>query len=119
MTDLLRFPFIKTLSSVVYDKAFGLTGNPQSTLIDQNFIFKIRYGNLLKDSGDILLCPISEGFKPSNPISRSIIKKEGKWLDKEIKNLYSSDNAKWIGSEHVAFFSVQEFEVQGNSFCLC
>lgn len=116
MTDLLRFPFIKTLSSVVYDKAFGLTGNPQSTLIDQNFIFKIRYDNLLKDSGDILLCPLSEGFKPSNPISRSIIKKEGKWLNKEITNLYSSDNAKWIGSEHVAFLPCRKLKYRGILF---
>ena len=52
MTDILRFPFIKTISTVVYDKAFGLTGTPQPTPIDQSFIYKIRYGNLLKDSGD-------------------------------------------------------------------
>lgn len=102
MTDFLHFLFIKTLSTVVYDEKFGLAGYPKNP-IDQSFIFKIRYGNLLEYSGDILLCPLSEGFKPSNPLSRKIIKKEGKWLDKEIKNLYSCDNSKWIGSEHVAF----------------
>ena len=89
MTDILRFPFIKTISTVVYDKAFGFTVTPQPTPIVQSFIYKIRYGNLLKDSGDILLCPLSEDFKPSDPLSRSIIEKEGKWLDKEIKDLYS------------------------------
>ncbi len=116
MTDLLRFPFIKTLITLVYDKASGLTGNPQWTRIDQDFILKIRYGNLLKDSGDILLCPLSEGFKPSNSLSRSIIKREGKWLDKEIKNLYSSDNTKWIGSEHVAFLPCRKLKYRGILF---
>lgn len=116
MKDILRFPFVKTLSTVVYDRAFGLTGYPQPNSIDQDFIFKIRYGNLLKDSGDILLCPLSEGFKPSNPLSRNIIKKEGKWLDKEIKNLYPSDNAKWIGSEHVAFLPCRKLKYRGILF---
>ena len=116
MKDILRFPFVKTLSTVVYDRAFGLTGYPQPNSIDQDFIFKIRYGNLLKDSGDILLCPLSEGFKPSNPLSRNIIKKEGKWLDKEIKNLYSSNNAKWIGSEHVAFLPCRKLKYRGILF---
>ena len=116
MTDILRFPFIKTISTVVYDKASGLTGTHWQDYVDQNFIFKIRFGNLLKDSGDILLCPLSEGFKPSNPLSRSIIKKEGKWLDKEIKNLYSSDNAKWIGSEHVAFLPCRKLKYRGILF---
>lgn len=116
MTDILRFPFIKTISTVVYDKAFGLTGTPQPTPIDQSFIYKIRYGNLLKDSGDILLCPLSEDFKPSNPLSRSIIEKEGEWLDKEIKNLYSSDNAKWIGSEHAAFLPCRKLKYRGILF---
>ncbi len=116
MKDILRFPFVKTLSTVVYDRAFGLTGYPQPNSIDQYLIFRIRYGNLLKDSGDILLCPLSEGFKPSNPLSRNIIKKEGKWLDKEIKNLYSSDNAKWIGSEHVAFLPCRKLKYRGILF---
>ncbi len=116
MIDLLQFRFIKTISTVAYDKEFGLTGFIQDTLIDQNFILKTRYGNLLKDSGDILLCPLSEGFKPSNPLSRRIIKKEGKWLDKEIKNLYSSDTAKWIGSEHVAFLPCRKLKYRGILF---
>ena len=116
MDDILRFPYIKTLSTVVYDRSFGLTGCPQPKSIDQDFIFKIRYGNLLKDSGDILLCPLSEGFKPSNPLSRSIIKKEGKWLDKKIRNLYSSDNAKWLGSKHVAFLPCRKLKYRGILF---
>ena len=115
MTDILRFPFIKTISTVVYDKNFGLNGYPQNP-VNQEFICKIRFGNLLKDSGDILLCPLSEGFKPSNPLSRLIIKKEGKWLDKEIKTLYSSDNAKWIGSEHVAFLPCRKLKYRGIIF---
>lgn len=115
MKDLLYFPFIKTISTVVYDKNFGLNGYPQNP-VDQEFICKIRFGNLLKDSGDILLCPLSEGFKPSNPLSRIIIKKEGKWLDKEIKTLYSSDNAKWIGSEHVAFLPCRKLKYRGILF---
>jgi hypothetical protein len=116
MKDILRFPFIKTLSTILYEKGFGLSGYPQKNPIDQDFLFRIRYGNLLKDSGDILLCPLSESFKPSNPLSISIIKKEGKWLDKEIKNLYSSDNAKWIGSEHVAFLPCRKLKYRGILF---
>lgn len=116
MKDILRFPFIKTLSTVLYEKGFGLSGYPQLKPINQDFLFRIRYGNLLKDSGDILLCPLSEGFKPSNPLSRKIIKKEGKWLDKKIKNLYSSDNAKWIGSEHIAFLPCRKLKYRGILF---
>lgn len=41
MTDILRFPFIKTISTVVYDKAFGFTGTPQPTPIVQSFIYAI------------------------------------------------------------------------------
>ena len=87
MLEIFRFPFIKTIASKRCDKAFGLGENPFPNRCDQDFVFNIKFGNILKSSGDILLCPLSEGFKPSNPLSRKIIEKEGKWLKKIIETL--------------------------------
>ena len=102
MLEIFRFPFIKTIASKRYDKVFGLGDTPVLTGCNQDFIFNLKFGNILKSSGDILLCPLSEEFKPSNPLSRKIIKKEGKWLKKSIEDLYTSEHPQWIGSEHVA-----------------
>ena len=49
-----------------------------------DFVFRIRFGNLLWDSGDILLCPLGNGFLPSNPLAHWVLEKEGKWLKKKL-----------------------------------
>ena len=85
-------------------------------LQEEDFIFNVKICNLLKNSGDILLCPISEGFRPSNPLSREIIRKEGKWLKDKIEDLYTSETAKWIGSEHVAFLPCRKLKYRGILF---
>ena len=85
-------------------------------LWNEDFIFNVKMGNLLKNSGDILLCPISECFRPSNPLSREIIRKEGKWLKDKIEDLYTSETAKWIGSEHVAFLPCRKLKYRGILF---
>ncbi len=85
-------------------------------LWNEDFIFNVKMGNLLKNSGDILLCPISEGFSPSNPLSREIIRNEGKWLKDKIEALYTSETAKWIGSEHVAFLPCRKLKYRGILF---
>ena len=49
-----------------------------------DFVCRIRFGNLLRDSGDILLCPLGEDFKPSNPLAHWVVTREGKWLRKKL-----------------------------------
>ena len=49
-----------------------------------DFVCRIRFGNLLCDSGDVLLCPLGNGFVPSNPLSHWVLEKEGKWLKKKL-----------------------------------
>ena len=116
MLEIFRFPFIKTIASKKYDKVFGLGDTPVLTGCNQDFIFNLKFGNILKSSEDILLCPLSEEFKPSNPLSRKIIKKEGKWLKKSIEELYTSEHPQWIGSEHVAFLPCRKLKFRGILF---
>ena len=98
----------------------------------QQILYRINFGDLLKDSGDILLCPLSSDFKPSNPLSRKILEKEGKWLSESIKNIYDFHNLKnqyredklgftinagaYIGSEHVAFMPCRKLKYRGILF---
>ena len=120
MLEILLFLSIKTASAIKFDKVIGFY---ESFLVEkmpngriQDFICKIQFGDILRNAGDILLCPVSEGFRPSNPLSRKIIEKEGKWLTKEIESLYSSDTPKWIGSEHVAFLPCRKLKYRGILF---
>jgi len=116
MIEILRFPFIKTIASKRCDKAFGLGENSIPTRCNQDFVFNIKFGDILKSSGDILLCPLSEDFKPSNPLSRKIIEKEGKWLKRTIEALYTLEHPHWIGSEHVAFLPCRNLKYRGILF---
>ena len=116
MLDIFRFPFIKTISSRRFSKCIGLANYPLLKQVEQDFICRIKFGNILKSSGDILLCPLSEDFKPSNPLSRKIIEREGKWLKRIIEELYSSENPQWIGSEHVVFLPCRKLKYRGILF---
>lgn len=53
--------------------------------VHTNCICNIRYGDLIKNFGDILLCPLADNFIISNPFSRKVIKAEGKWLKETLK----------------------------------
>ena len=131
MNELFRVPFIKTISSVRYDRSLGfgymLKGNP----INQDFICNVKYGDLLKGSGDILLCPVSEHFKPSNPFSRKVLEIEGKQLKRalegidtlphfERKKLQSetgyTDSGLYFGSGHAAFMPCRKLKYRGLLF---
>ena len=74
---------------------------------------KITRGDLLKQEGDILLCPVSKDFKPSNPLSHWIIEAEGKWLKKAI---IESEKNGWIGSKYTKFFPCRKLKYRGIIF---
>ncbi len=72
----------------------------------------IRYGNLLTNKGDILLCPVSKEFRPSNPLAQHIIN-----IDKNLKPvLMNILETGWIGSEHVAFLPTRKLKYRGILF---
>lgn len=83
--NLSRFLSIKIISSVCCYENFRLKTDWQDAPAAQVCLRKIRFGNLLKESGDILLCPLSE-------------------------------EAKWIGSEHVAFLPCRKLKYRGILF---
>lgn len=58
--DFLDFFSTKVISAVRFDPKFGFVFGFHEEAMKQNFVCNIRYGNLLKDSVDILLCPVSE-----------------------------------------------------------
>lgn len=78
-----------------------------------DFICRIRFGNLLKDTGDILLCPIGEDFKPSNPLAHWVVEKEGTWLKRKLSNLIKED---YIGTDHAAFLPCHKLKYRGIIF---
>ena len=81
--------------------------------LGSDFICRIRFGNLLKNSGDILLCPLGEDFKPSNPLAHWLVAKEGKWLKRKLNTLKDSD---YIGTEHAAFLPCRKLKYRGIIF---
>ena len=78
-----------------------------------DFTCRIRFGNLLRDSGDILLCPTGEDFKPSNPLAHWLVKKEGRWLKRKIQTL---KNDGYIGTEYAAFLPCHKLRYRGIIF---
>ena len=81
--------------------------------------FNIKIGDLLNESGDILLCPVSKNFSPSNPLAQEVLKKEGKWLEEKLQNFCEASQTKkeiWIGSRNVAFLPCRELKYRGILF---
>ncbi len=80
--------------------------------LDGYGVCRIRYGNLLTNKGDILLCPVSKDFRPSNPLAQHIIN-----IDKNLKPvLMNIKETGWIGSEHVAFLPTRKLKYRGILF---
>ena len=91
----------------------------RAQLPKRNFVCNIKFGDLIKESGDILLCPLSENFVPSNFLAQSIVRTEGKWLKDKLENLCSlskSGEQTWEGSEHVAFLPCRKLKYRGILF---
>lgn len=128
--DLLSFLNTKTILSKKYKQS--ISEDDYREIEPQSFIYRIVFGDLLKSSGDILLCPVSADFKPSNPFSRKVIAAEGKWLDKKIKAIYQQtekgtiyadtklgftvNESGYIGTEHVAFLPCKKLNYRGILF---
>ena len=128
--DLLSFLNTKTILSKKYKQS--ISEDEYREIEPQSFIYRIVFGDLLKSSGDILLCPVSADFKPSNPFSRKVIAAEGKWLDKKVKAIYQQTEKRtiyadtklgftvnesgYIGTEHVAFLPCKKLNYRGILF---
>ncbi len=54
--------------------------------IGDKFTCTIRFGNLLTNKGNILLCPLGEGFKPANPLAHWVVEKEDINLEKILQD---------------------------------
>ena len=80
--------------------------------ITDDFLCRIRFGNLMKDYGDILLCPVSRDFRPSNPLAHRILKKE-KQLKKKLENFKYEDR---IGTKHTLFLPCKRLHYRGIIF---
>lgn len=76
-------------SKVLYFKQF--LSDYSVHRLDSKFYCSLRFGNLLKDKGDILLCPIGEDFKPANPLAYWVVEREGKYLKNVLKNLEGTE----------------------------
>ena len=76
-------------SNVLYFKQF--LSDYYGPRLDSKFYCSMRFGNLLKDKGDILLCPLGEGFKPSNPLAHWVVEREGEYLKIALKNLEETE----------------------------
>ena len=74
-------------------------------------VCRVQYGNLLTNSGDILLCPVSKDFRPSNPLSQHIIN-----IEKELKTVLMNIKTGLTGSEHVAFLPCRKLNYRGILF---
>lgn len=80
--------------------------------LDGYGVCRIQYGNLLTNKGDILLCPVSNDFRPSNPLAQHIIN-----VEKDLKAaLMNIKETGWIGSEHVAFLPCRKLKYRGILF---
>ena len=85
---------------------------PNSWKSSSDFLCTIRFGNLLTDSGDILLCPVSENFVPSNPLAQRILRKDS-YLKKIFSKMHETG---WYGSEHAAFLPCKKLKYRGVLF---
>lgn len=81
--------------------------------LDSKFRCSLRFGNLLKTQGDILLCPLGDGFKPANPLAHWVIEKEGTYLKKALRNLKETEYDK---TEFAAYIPCKKLKYKGIIF---
>ena len=81
--------------------------------ISPDFFCTVRFGNLLTNEGDILLCPIGENFIPSNPLAYWVMEKEGSELKKILKNINEINFEK---TEHTIFIPCKKLKYKGIIF---
>lgn len=98
-------------SKVLYFKQF--LSDYSVHRLDSKFYCSLRFGNLLKDKGDILLCPIGEGFKPANPLAHWVVEKEGKYIKSALKNLEETEYDK---TEFSVFIPCKKLHYRGIIF---
>ncbi len=98
-------------SKVLYFKQF--LSDYSVHRLDSKFYCSLRFGNLLKDKGDILLCPIGEDFKPANPLAHWVVEREGKYLKKVLKNLEGTEYDK---TDFSVFITCKKLHYKGIIF---
>ena len=98
-------------SKVLYFKQF--LSDYSVHRLDSKFYCTLRFGNLLKDKGDILLCPLGEGFKPANPLAHWVVEREGEFLRKALQNLEESEYDK---TEFSVFIPCKKLKYRGIIF---
>lgn len=98
-------------SKVLYFKQF--LSDYSVHRLDSKFYCSLRFGNLLKDKGDFLLCPLGEGFKPANPLAHWVVEMEGKYLKTALKNLEETEYDK---TEFSVFIPCKKLHYKGILF---
>ena len=98
-------------SKVLYFKQF--LSDYSVHRLDSKFYCTLRFGNLLKDKGDIFLCPLGEGFKPANPLAHWVVEREGEFLKNALLNLEESEYDK---TEFSVFIPCQKLKYRGIIF---
>ena len=81
--------------------------------LDSKFYCTLRFGDLLKNKGDILLCPLGEGFEPANPLAHWVVEREGEYLKDALNNLEDSEYDK---TEFSVFIPCQKLKYRGIIF---
>lgn len=70
-----------------------------------------KFADLLKNTGDLLLCPVSDDFKLSNPLSRKINKSEKKKIQKELDHYH--DIIPEAKTDHCIFLPIRHLKYRG------
>lgn len=98
-------------SKVLYFKQF--LSDYSVHRLDSKFYCSLRFGNLLNEKGDILLCPLGEDFKPANPLAHWVVEREGEYLKNALTNLEESEYDK---TEFSVFIPCQKLKYRGIIF---
>lgn len=98
-------------SKVLYFKQF--LSDYSVHRLDSKFYCSLRFGNLLNEKGDILLCPLGEDFKPANPLAHWVVEREGEFLKNALQNLEESEYDK---TEFSVFIPCQKLKYRGIIF---
>ena len=98
-------------SKVLYFKQF--LSDYSVHRLDSKFYCSLRFGNLLKDKGDLLLCPLGNDFKPANPLAHWVVEREGKYQKTALENLEETEYDK---TEFSVFIPCKKLHYRGIIF---